>query len=322
MKKLLLILMLMPSLVNSITLTVCDPGCDFTSIAAAIAASGATDDIDLQENITEGAILNIFSSNGSTWNETGGASSENFEIQSGLTQTLTLHDLDWTGSAGAIIRWVSAGSGSQVIVEDCTVLPGVDFMRQVATLTTTDQLIIRRNNSVGGARPFIRMQQAGVSTVLVYNNIVRDNTEGNGAIRIDTNSSNSVMRIYNNTFENNLRSIQTVQRGDYKNNLFANNTDDINVSGSADLADFVTNAFEEQTDTGGFGSGNIFGITSTDEFTNEAADDFHLKGGANSRNTGTDLSGTVDDDFDGKPRPLEGTHDIGAELGDKVLRFF
>lgn len=302
-------------------LTVCSSGCDHTTVAAAIAAAGATDIIEIQESIDETVSLskNIAEIRGTStaiiWSHSSNTGGQVLSIQSGLTQAFLIRDITiQQNNNGVGIRWSGIGSGSSVECRDMKFnqTGGLDALRVTSTMTTVDQLFVQRCEFIGGAGSDagIRIQAANsANTVRVQNCTFRDLIFG---FRLDDTSTTSRTNIYNCTIENCGTGLQTNNRGDYKNNLFINNTSDINFLGSSDVVDLVNNAFEEQTDTGGFGANNIFGITSTDEVVDEVNHDFHLKSGSQSREAGFDLSGVFTDDFNGTTRPQETNFDIGA----------
>ncbi len=303
-------------------LTVCSSGCDYTTIGAAVSAATSVDYIDIQEDIIdETLILNkniagIFSSNGSSWNGTG--STDTLRLLSGLTQELEVYDLtmDHSSGVGEVIRFSTYGTNAKLHVYDCilnrTAGNGQDIVIINPDITITDGVFFERCWIEGDASATAGIECSNAATtnsIRIQNCVILNLPSGSGIVNYE-NTTNSVVRCFNNTIFNCDTGIIMASRGDFRNNIFANNTDDVSLTGSSSDADFTYNSFEEQTSP--FGSNNIFGITSTNEFEDEATEDFHLKFDAQSKDAGSDLSGIVDDDYDDLERPLGAGYDIGA----------
>ena len=296
----------------------------FATIAVALAASNPADEILLTANITENVNLtqNIAAFKSDTgfreWNASGGASSEHLQINTQLTQLCTLRDLAFRGSPGVCLRWSGTGTGSQIIVEQCDFqLSSADGFRVTSTLTTTDQLIIRRCKFSGGSngQSEIRIQTSGANTVRLENILIIGNINGTGAIRLDDNTTNNVCNMSNITIADCSNGLFSSMRSTFDNFIFTKKGNDISFGGSSSLGDLNFSAFQEEA--GPFGTGNIFGIVPADEFINEAADDYHLKDTAQTRNTGIIIPGIIVD-LDGKFRPVNGM-DMGCFENENAI---
>ncbi len=306
--------------------TVCSSGCDFISIQTAIDDAGTADAdiIELQENIVETVTLNVniaairSDATRRTWDGTGSGSSHTLEFQDGLTQLVTITNIKLTHSSGNanVVKITSRAAGQKILFE------GVEFDHSSTSSSTViedtngglaaDEVKLNRCLITGtsGDTGFRSNASTIANAYEIKNSIFHGMARG---IRFDGVTTNSVLTLFNNTIEGTgTQGFEVNSRGDFKNNVFANNTSDINFIGSSNVADLVTNAFEQQTDTGGFGADNIFGITSTDEFVDETTDDFHVKNASSQIfNSGTTI-GSVTEDFDQVSRPQGSDYDIGA----------
>lgn len=299
---------------EAVTRTVCLSGCDFTTISAAIAASGASDIIEIQEDISEAVVLdsNIAQFQSDTGSRRWYNASHVLQLDNGLTQAVTVTGLvlDCTSTSNAI-KWTNVGSGGELHVIDCTLKSnGGDGFKEVVALTSSNKIVFEKVIFDGYSQTGddgIDVDETEVGMLAVENCLFKDwSLDG---VCQNGSTTNNVASILNCTIENcNQDGININSRATVTNCLFTNNTDDVDLGGSADNADFTYCAFEEQTDDP-FGSNNIFGITSTDEYTNEGADDFTLKDTAQSRNAGTNTGLT--DDLAGDSRPVD-DYDIGA----------
>ena len=309
-------------------LTVCPSGCDYSTIGAATSAAGATDTVRLLSDITENIILNkniaVYEADiqSRVWKSITNGSC--LQANLGLTQLLTIRNitLDKFDSAGNAFLWSTYGSGAKIKFEDAIIKVTKTSGGTTQVIDTNfdipvvDGLFIERCQIRGsGAKTsacFRSFSQTTINGIRIQNSIMRGVGAFGGAILMTQASANSVIRVFNNTIVGNIIGISLTCRADIKNNIFANNPDDISLSVNGNKLDFENNAFEEQTDTGGWGSNNIFGIISGDEFENEGTNNYHLKPGAQSIDAGANLSGIVDDDFDGNSRPSGGVWDISA----------
>ncbi len=177
----------------------------------------------------------------------------------------------------------------------------------------------RIENDSGSAASIIALgiqKQSGTNTVKIQNCewVGFDGAVPNVALDIDKDSvvAQKSVQVLNNSFYNCKTGIRSDQGGDFRNNAFGTITDDIELSGEASNGDFAFNVFGEQTDTGGFGTGNVFATDPV--YVSPPAD---LKPGTGSPmiDAGTDTSSDgVTDDFFGvsRPQPGGGTYDIGA----------
>ncbi len=300
--------------------TVCSSGCDFTTINTAYSSSPEGTVIELQGNIADenqSLTKNIdFRSSGSnkfTWNGNGSGGSNTVTIGAGIAEHITFTSLVIAHDTGGAENFKATAWTSGQIVEFTNVTfqrggAAGPFVQTTSDWAATDALVFRRCTFNGGsAANEVLMQGATTANSRLFENcIFRDFT--NGALHFQTNSANSTGKVFNCVFDNSTVGLVTNARGDYKNNIFTNNTTDISFVGSSNTDDLVTNAFEQEA--GPLGTGNIFGITSTDEYVDESIDDFHLKAGAQSIGAGTDLSGSFTNDFDDVTRTVP--WDIGA----------
>jgi len=117
--------------------------------------------------------------------------------------------------------------------------------------------------------------------------------------------NNTVANVYGPYFAFGITVCNTV-----KNNLVFNLSE---VGFSLTISDCTTVDYNATDDGEGLGEHGIR-ITGSNEVENTTPDNFHakLKSTAQCRNAGTDLSGTVDTDVYGTPRPQGGAFDIGA----------
>jgi len=321
MRILLLLLVLLPAIARPAILTVCASGCDHTTIASAISAAGATDIVQLNENITEVVSLSkniaeITSDNGArVWDGTGSGGSHTLSIGAGLTQAFKLHNLiiDHSSMGADTIALNGRAAGQAVTFEDLIIKhssgTGQQLFREATSGIAADEVIFNRCEFIAdsGDDCITNVSNTVVDAYTIKNCILRDGLMGYDS----PSTTNAHVKFYNNTVVGNATGADVNLRGDFQNNIFANNTDDVVLGANSDKADFITNAFEEQTDSGGFGSGNIFGITSNDEFADEGSNDFHLKAGAQSIDAGTVIA-VVTVDYDGVSRPQGSSYDIGA----------
>ncbi len=331
MKKILLILILLPALARSAVLTVCASGCDHTSIASAYAAAGSTDIIEIQEDRTEGLTVNkniagLQSDTGArTWDNTGSGGSHTLIFTTGVTQAITVRNiiLDHSSGNADTFRINGRSAGGKVFIQDVHLIhssgSGSEVVNDIAAGNAVDNMVFERVTFEGNGADDNFRSTAG-TTAGMYRFQSCWFNDGDISIRIPVSTSNIVAKVYNCTISNAAIGMSLGQRGDFQNNVFVNNADDLSLTGaSEDVADFSTNAFEEQTDTGGFGADNIFGIVDTDNFTDPDAGDFTVKGIASPiYNSGVTLV-TVLDDLLGVSRPQNGVYDIGSYEG--VFKF-
>jgi hypothetical protein len=288
---------------------------------------GATDEIDVQiDLVDEECSINanfaaLYSTNGSYIDSDG--NTETLNVTNGLTQAISIYDLEIRKSAGndRAFAWFNYGAGSSVNFSRCTFNysdGSAQYMMFLsAVFNAANLLVFDKCNFIvsgGGICAAYIEDATGAGSIVFKNCKVNGSTVACG-ITINEATSTKIVSLYNNTIVNCTTGLICNARGDFTNNIFANNTDDISIYGSGNLADFVTGGFEqagEALPAGNLCNNNGNAITSSNEFVNEGAGDYHLKSGADCIGAGTDLSGTVDDDFDGVARPQGAAYDIGA----------
>jgi hypothetical protein len=305
-------------------LTVCASGCDYTTLGAAITAATATDDIDLQIDIDETLKLSknvnkIYTSNGSTWDGTGNGANQTLELQNGITQLITFEGLQFDHSSG---------TARTILVPSVNASGSVKFVncKFKHTSGTTSAYILNQTNAHAGYWTAERCEFDGNNTAdaVVFNNsttagtarfdncIFKNHTSGGHGLEFPAATTNNVLELNYCNFHNNDNALDINARCTVKNCLFTNNTDDIDTTRvNFNRADFDYCAFEEQTDDDvAWGANCIFGITSTDEYTNEAGMDFTLKSGAQSKDAGVSVAG-ITVDYNGNTREVGSSPDIG-----------
>ena len=306
-------------------LDVCTGGsCTYTTIAAAITAAAATDIIELRGDITENVALNknVAEIRGDgnrtrTWTATsGGGTNATFKIQSGLNQAFTLRDLNVTKSGGVAdcINLNTSGASQTLTFINCFIgvtIAGTDVLVNDIGVLNTGHVTLKQCDLSGDGSTGSTLW-SGNSSNTTANSVRFENTvfrSGNG-LACNGSTANTVTEIYFCNIDANATGLILAHRAIIKDCIFTNNpTNDISLSGSGSKGDFSYCEFETQTDTGGFGTGNIFGITSTNEYTDETTFDYHLKSGAQARGAGNSVSG-ITVDHDGVTRAA--TPDIGA----------
>jgi len=164
------------------------------------------------------------------------------------------------------------------------------------------------NCEISGAKEGIRTEST--VSLTVTNCIIRDSVEEGVYVR----SSGCTVNIVNCTVAHNAHDGIEVDRGTVTitNSIFSYNNDDgIDRDGGS-----VTHTYNLSY---GNGSNNFEGtsqstgeLISNPQFTDAAGRDYHLQSSSPAINSGTDVSGTVDDDLDGVARPLGGGWDMGC----------
>lgn len=309
---------------NAATHTVCASGCDFTTLSAAISAAAATDIVELQEDRAEQVNLNkdigIIQSDTGTrvWSSTTN-NSQTLDLLSGITAPVTIKDIyiKATGSGSQAVRINGYTSGAKYLF---------DNVRLIATNGSGDAFAINTSvtTGTGPIMTFNRCWFDGENTgddgiaipsgnltvidgLLVTNSIFHD-WGGTGLVSARS-AAERIMVVQNTNFND--CALDGLDMGTHStgivNCLFTNNLDDFQFDGSASIAAMTFIGAEEE-DTANLGTGGIT-IVSTDNYTNEGAEDFTLKDTAPARNAGTDTGLT--EDFAGDPRPVD-EYDIGA----------
>lgn len=309
------------------TLTVGTSGADYTTIAAAIAAAGAADIVRLITDITEDVNLNkniagIESDSPTarrTWTSAG--SWVALEINSGINQAMYIKDLIITRTSGdyEVVRVSTVGVSTAIAFSNTrftSVGVAADifgiFNSNTANAFTFDrcEFIGDGTNTQDGLD--LDSGSNAVPVCTITNSIFRGFNGGSTAsgVESDQNTSSNKVNVYNCTFDGNLQGIQTNSRLTCTNCVFTNNTNDIAVYNSGLKSDWTHCAFEEDDGTG-LGTGCITGLTSSNEYVDEANNDYHLKAGASCRDAGVTI-GAVTVDFDNVARPQGSAYCIGA----------
>ena len=328
----LVLLLLLTSSVSATTITVCSSGCDYSTMAGAIAAAGSTDDIDLQGNITENITLNkniagILSSNGSTWNSNSGGSL--LQIQSGLNQAFYLRGINFTKNAnGTIIFHSTSAASTQIEAEDCTFDSSGATNEQhcifISNNSLTDAWVIDRCIFIGGGKGTINGGN-GVETgtgssadhILIKNSIFRD--FGVIAIQVVQPSSNDVIKMYNCTVDSCVTGVDIQCSAVFQNNSFTDNTTDFKLQNNASLADIEYGVCGgDPRTTPGTNPGTLptsveTYVTPADIYTNPATNDYSvLNDTCLLFDTGNNLTAITTADVTKIPRPQNADYDIGA----------
>jgi hypothetical protein len=312
---------------STVTLTPCGTvrpvcsSCAYTTLLAAYTAAGPCDWIELQGDIADeslAVIKNIAgirgdsAANKRTWNATGNP--DNLTVSNGVTQLFQVQDLKMTHSSGG-------GSGVQMFTWSATAIVrfiNIDFSHlgptgdcmTIAAPGSVQALLIDRCSFTGGVADSdsgVVLNGTGLDRFTIRNSLFR--RFGNKAISLASSSTSVFGNIFNCTMDGSGIGLSMAQRAVVTNCLFTNNTTDANIAGNALNTDFTYCAFEQATSFGG--TGNLFGIVSTNEYANEATQNYSLKSGAQCRNAGTAVTGVVED-LSGTARPQEGANDIGA----------
>ena len=308
------------------TFTVCASGCDYTTLAGAYGACDSADDgIEIQDNsITNESLavsknIAFIRSDGTQRTWAAYDNGQVLSIDSNLTQPLTIQGLKIEQTyTGNIIRWISFGSNAEVHVIESwldTSFSGGGTADDVVYLNgaigSTNKLVVKKSiistsgQDAGEGIDYRSTTQVGV--IIIENTVFYD-------IQLDAlhsigDTTNKVANIYNVTIDNCNVGMGIAGGGNFTNIIFTNNTDDVLLGGSASASDFTYCAFEQQGSP--FGSNNIFGITSTDEYVDETTHDYHVKDqDADIFDAGTNTG--VGEDLDGISRPQYSAYDIGA----------
>jgi hypothetical protein len=257
----------------------------------------------------------LFSDNGSTINSTGSA--RTVVINAGLTQSLLIHSLTITKTAGAngTIVWSNYGGG----------------------VTTFRNCILRGDRTSGGAHNifmstanmFVRFERclfvanfqvlnvinvgnAATSAfgTIIHNCIFMGNLSRTCIVATLNTTTNRISAV-NNTFHNWNVAYETYGRTDCINNLFIGNNQDLIIGGSATKANYLNCAFQQQGNDGGWDSTIIFGVTSATEVVDAANGNFNLLSTSSSRNAGRTMA-AVTVDYNGLSRPQGSAYDIST----------
>ena len=313
---------------SSATLTVCDSGCDYTTITSALAAASADDIIEIQDSRTYTdqlfdpgftITLQVSSGNAPTLSRTANnqeaidldvaSAGDGVTIKGDYGNPMTIISLN-----GNVVQ--SFALGAYLWAEDCY-FKCDDTYKQVLVFNGTyagNGHVLKRCiidlNDEAGTEGVDCHTQAGASPGLYMENCLVKNGAGTDSeylVEVTGAQTNLQGYFINNTFEGGNEGLKADDPVTIIDCIFANNTSDIVFTSPAVKGAISYSAFEEESITG-MGSGCIT-ITSSDEFVNEGAGDYHLKNTADSRNSGTDTG--LDDDLDGETRPID-EYDMGA----------
>ena len=297
-------------------------GQTYTTITAALTAAGACDIIEITENITENVILdkNVTEIRGSTravvWNGTGNNTSRTLSITNGVTQLVRINNITFDHDSGtaSTVFFDTFGAGGKLHFYDVTFRHAGGTANILNDKGSTDAgyLTIERcifECSAGDIAFWSGSVSAG--TTYIKNSIFR-----NGGIGIQFASSGTayVLTLLNNTIAGFTTAGMRINVGaDVRNNVFAGNTADLDIFGlNAKRTDFYNNSFGTESSAGfSAAGGNLFGITTTREFADFAANDLRLTRTARSCNAGG-FELNVQDDILKNTRGNEGVYDIGA----------
>jgi len=300
------------------TYTVCDSGCDYTTLGAAIATTGAPSGstIELRKNITEDLSFDNYNreyiitsdSTRRTWTN---SSARNMNFINSGGYNLTFRNIDIANTGGSEI--ILMNQSGTLTFENCT-LSNTSGSGVLIYMQNGGNMYFRQSEIIGNSSTPRGLHMAsGVNYpggFYLENTIVRD--VGGVAIQCDQSTTNPMMYIYNSTFAGNGTAYQSSSAGVIRNSLFIGNTDDVNLTHiNAQLSNFQYSGFGEQSSFGG-STGNVFGLT-TSVFVNYSARDLHLDcTNTDVVDTGTDMSAHYTVDKDGLTRPQGDGYDMGA----------
>jgi hypothetical protein len=339
LKSLLLLIALLPSSSQAAFRTVCASGCTYTTLTSAL-TSGSTvsgDTLVLTQDITESVALTTGNYNKAliyitsdstrrTWNATSG---NTFDLATNGA-TFRLSNLNMDHSSGGGYTVYNNNNGNAI-----TYFYNVTLKRTDASTTNNavyycnacnnnNQLIqLSRSALVGTANTYgIRVESANNNNpVVMANSLVGDFSNASfPAVYINKGDQAGGLQAVNCTLYNNSVAVKYNYNGAntnaasyVQNCLFVGNTTDVVWnSGTGNGKQFYKyNAFAAQGPDSQLSTGNILGITGTNEVTNLTAgsEDLHLLGSALSIDRGLGANATADD-FEGTPK--NGVRDIGA----------
>lgn len=189
------------------------------------------------------------------------------------------------------------------VIRGCSIYDNNGFGISMHTSGSTPRNNIIENNRIyhNGLRTDI-VNASGIGillsnadSIIIRNNLIYNNQIGSGIKASSGSLTNSA--IYNNTIVGNAHDGINLTFAGSTNNVVRNNIVFGNSMGSINVA-----------------SGNTVdhNITTNPLFVDTAARDFHLKSTSIAIDSGYDLSGIVDEDFEGMARPYGGSWDVGA----------
>lgn len=324
MRFLVLVLLLIPAVSFSANYTKCASGCDYTSIATAIAAIGSTDTIQLLENTTESIYLN--KQIGGIWVDLTGTRytwtnsvdwASTLEIGSSCNGPVTFTGLDMyysgTGGANVVLSPTTGASESQYWT-DCVfnrTATGSGYITQISNGSQANMAIYTRcrwNGNAYTTAGFIANVATASNCVSILSGIFSGMSAGN-AIEFSQSSSNIVASIINCTIDGNAVGYRGGCAVTCVNTAFTNNTTDLTLYNHANHSQYTYCGFSQQTNTGDFGAGCIFGVSAGSQYVGSG--DFHLLSRSSFRDAGTTNAGGSPD-FDKKTRPQNTAYCIGA----------
>jgi len=294
-------------------------GFDYTTIAAAWAASSDGDILELHdavhtENVSvvnTSVIIQGYTGNRSEeWNGTG--ATDTLRITSTLAKQLTIRDIVFNHSVGGGDTAVRTGisAGSKVKFMNCTIQNGAGnaCINFTAAALDADALFLEKCRVVGNISNNygVRDLSTLASAVTIENCIMHAFTGSGVAIRSTSSTSNVVFNILNVTMDNNNSAINISTRANIKNVLFSSNTTDF----TGTTSDITYSATNKASGLGS-GTGVLYNLVLSDTYVNQAADDFHEKIGSVTINAGTTVA-SYTWDYENTVRPQGSTYDIGA----------
>ena len=321
MKRVLLLMLLVtvPRLEGA-TYTVCASGCDYTTIAAAMGAVGASDTIQLNENHTESVQINsnfakLTSDTGSRTLTTSSSNDPTLDFRSGLTAPLTIQgiSLRQNSSKSPAVIITSRAANSKIYFIQCELYQQNNSeacMRDDSTFNGTDNLVFQMCLIHGGDYCFhLRgASTASVNCCRVENCILRNGSRGVVAYIADTSGTQII--VSNSTLGAYARAFDVAVAVEVRNCAFSGNTDDIHiVGGGAALTQFSYCGVQTEN-TANLGAACIT-ISSANEFVNAGGYDYHLRSTAKCIDAGVSITG-ITTDYDGNTRPKNYGFDIGA----------
>ena len=305
------------------------PAETYTSVSGANAVASSADIIELRADITESfvtdkQIAGIRSdATKRTWTSDSGA--DCLSIPSGLTNSFFIENIIFepsgTNAGGIRIQQTITGTAN-ITVSGCDINLSASnqFPWTTATVGVSSGITIKKcvfdgGGSGGGLYASIEVSTA-VDSVVLQNNIFKNFLAQAALFNVNTNGGVSSLRMENCTFDNNgggfwQNTFRNGTRGTFRNNLFTNSQGgqgDFSNQSEGNTDDFVNCGFGSET--GPFGTDNIFTIVANDEYVDASGENFQLKSTAQSRDAGVTTS--FNTDIIGTLRPQGSAYDIGA----------
>ena len=295
----------------------------YTTIASALAVSGPTDILELQENITENVTIATdlaeFTAVNSSIVWSGTSNGSLLGISFGANTSFEIHDFQMSksGGTGRLFALTAKDPATVItltdLVFDRSSGASVDDIIWLNEMFASNTFIIESCWFGGSAVDYaLTLGSANGSTnaVKMYNCII--NAGQTAGIHSSNTTGNKVFDIYNCVINNCAIGARFSCGADVQNCIFTNNTDDVNVTNSGDVGDFSYCSFEEAlAGEGTWGSNCLHSINSLVEYNDESTNDFTLRPNVGSVNTGNTLA-SVTRDYNGVSRPIDGSYDRGA----------